>query len=67
MYKASVKDMLEGRQSRYALVIAVANRAREISQKYIDDKVILEEKPVLLALEDFKQDKYNIYEPEIND
>ena len=67
MYKASVKDMLEGRQSRYALVIAVANRAIEISQKYIDDKVILEEKPVLLALEDFKQDKYNIYEPEIND
>ena len=67
MYKSSVKDMLNGRQSKYALVIAVAKRAREISTEYADERSILEEKPVLLALEEFKQDRFEIYEPEIND
>ena len=31
MYKPSIDDMLAGKQSRYSLVIAVAKRAREIS------------------------------------
>ena len=34
MYKPSIDDMLEGRQSRYSLVIAVAKRAREITDDY---------------------------------
>lgn len=67
MYKPSVKDMLSGKQSRYALVIAVAKRARDIADTYMEEKSILEEKPVLLATEDFKNDKYEILEPEIND
>ena len=67
MYKPSVKDMLSGKQSRYALVIAVAKRARDIADTYMEEKSILEEKPVLLAAEDFKNDKYEILEPEIND
>ncbi|MGN0517572.1 MAG: DNA-directed RNA polymerase subunit omega [Acutalibacteraceae bacterium] len=64
MRKASVDDMLSGKQSRYSLVIAVAKRAREIAEKLPEDS---KEKPVLLAVEDFKEHKYEIYEPEIND
>ena len=33
MIKSSLDDMLMGRQSRYALVIAVAKRARELSEE----------------------------------
>ena len=59
MRLASVDDMLSGKESRYALVIGVAKRAREIEQGIITD-----EKPVLLAIEDFKNHKYNLLEPE---
>ena len=62
MKRASIDDMLSGRESRYALVIGVAKRAREIADKFKEDKVITVEKPVLLAIEDFKNHKYNILE-----
>lgn len=64
MKRASLDDMLKGRESRYALVIGVAKRAREIAQNFKDENVITDEKPVLLAIEDFKNHKYNILEPE---
>ncbi len=64
MRRASLDDMLKGRESRYALVIGVAKRAREIAQDFKDNNVITDEKPVLLAIEDFKNHKYNILEPE---
>ena len=62
MYKPSIDDMLAGKQSRYSLVIAVAKRAREISDDYKERNVLLDEKPVLLAVEDFKNHKYEILE-----
>ncbi len=64
MKRASLDDMLKGRESRYALVIGVAKRAREIAQNFKDENVITDEKPVLLAIEDFKNHKYNILEPD---
>lgn len=64
MKRASLDDMLKGRESRYALVIGVAKRAREIAQNFKDENVITDEKPVILAIEDFKNHKYNILEPE---
>ncbi|MBQ2971824.1 MAG: DNA-directed RNA polymerase subunit omega [Ruminococcus sp.] len=67
MKRASLDDMLKGRESRYALVIGVAKRAREISQNFKDENVITDEKPVLLAIEDFKNHKYNILEPETDE
>ena len=62
MKRASLDDMLKGRESRYALVIGVAKRAREIAQNFKDENIITDEKPVLLAIEDFKNHKYNILE-----
>ena len=67
MFKPSVEEMLSGKQSRYALVIAIARRAREISAESAENGVILTEKTVLTATEDFKNNKYTILVPEIND
>ncbi len=67
MIKSSLDDMLMGRQSRYALVIAVAKRARELSQEMEDGKIEKNEKPVLVAYEEFKRHKYAIYESETDD
>ncbi len=67
MHKVSVDEMLIGRQSRYALVIGVAKRAREIASELHKEGKPTNIKPVLLAVEDFKSCKYDIYEPEIND
>lgn len=76
MYKPSIDDMLSGKQSRYSLVIAVAKRAREITDDYNAKRAkenneeikkkddIIDEKPVLLAIEEFKQHKYEIIEEE---
>ena len=61
---ASVDDMLSGKESRYALVIGVAKRAREIAQEFEEQGIITDKKPVLLAIEDFKNHKYNLLEPE---
>ena len=64
MRLASVDDMLSGKESRYALVIGVAKRAKEIAQEFEEQGIITDEKPVLLAIEDFKNHKYNLLEPE---
>ena len=67
MKRASLDDMLSGKESRYALVIGVAKRAREIADEFKQEGVITEEKPDLLAIEDFKNHKYNILEPDDED
>lgn len=61
---ASVDNMLAGKESRYALVMGVAKRARQISYEFEEKGVITDEKPVLLAIDDFKNHRYNILEPE---
>ena len=67
MRRPSVDDMLANRTTRYYLVIAVAKRAREISADVKKKEQILDEKPVLLAIEEFKKHKFNILEPDINE
>lgn len=62
MKRVSIDDMLTGKESRYALVIGVAKRAREIADDFKDEGVITDDKPVLLAIDDFKNHKYNILE-----
>lgn len=64
MKRASLDNMLSGKESRYALVIGVAKRAREIADQFKEEGVINDKKCVLLALEDFKNHKYNILEPD---
>lgn len=67
MTRASIDDMLSGKESRYALVIGVAKRAREIAQNFEDEGIISDDKPVLLAVEEFKSHKFNIIEPDTDE
>lgn len=64
MLNQDLTKVLAGNVSRYSLVIATAKRAREISDKNLEDKVITTEKAVSLALNDLLEDKYKIVEPE---
>ena len=34
MHKVNVDELFEGKQSKYALVVGVSKRAREITQKF---------------------------------
>lgn len=67
MIRASIDDMLSGKESRYALVIGVAKRARAIAQNFEDEGIITDEKPVLLAIDELKSHKFNIIEPDTDE
>ena len=67
MFRPSVDDMMSGKKSRYALVIGVAKRAREIADEIGNMDFNETEKPVNLAIKDFKEHKYEILEPQINE
>lgn len=62
MRKLCVKDMLDAKSSRYALVIAVAKRAREITDDINLHGNIVEEKPVNIAIKEFIDGKFDIIE-----
>ena len=50
--------------NQYSLVIAVAKRARQISERAEDEGVKLIDKPVDMAVQDFVHERYRIIEPE---
>lgn len=66
MFKPSIDDMFSGKESKYALVMGVAKRAREISDEL--EGTVLEkiEQPVKVAEKEFREHKYEIFEPDIN-
>ena len=47
-------EELQGKNSRYAVVVGVAKRARQIAEVAEENKEILVEKTVSLAIKDFK-------------
>lgn len=57
MQKISVSEILKGNESCYSLVVAIAKRAREISENAEENGEILIEKPVQLAIKDFADGK----------
>lgn len=48
-------EELKGENSRYAVVIGVAKRARQLAEEAEENKEILVEKPVSLAIDDFRK------------
>jgi len=62
MLKPSDDSVFGPQQSRYSLVVAVAKRAREISNAAEAHGEILIEKPVDMAVQDFINHKYRIIE-----
>ncbi len=53
-------ENLKGKNSRYAVVIGIAKRARDIAQEAEDNNVILIEKPVSMAINDFEGGDYKM-------
>ncbi|MBE6757469.1 MAG: DNA-directed RNA polymerase subunit omega [Ruminococcaceae bacterium] len=53
-------ENLKGEKSRYAVVIGVAKRARDIADRAEQDGVILLEKPVSMAIADLTTGDYKI-------
>ena len=68
MINVDLKPMLKGGISRYSLCVAVAKLSREINDEAIErkekDKILLEEKPVSLAVEEIMDGEYEIRESE---
>ncbi|MBR2280410.1 MAG: DNA-directed RNA polymerase subunit omega [Ruminococcus sp.] len=67
MKKINVDELFEGKASRYALVIGVAKRARQITKEFEDEEVITDDKAVLLAIDEIKDHKVNLLQPEYDD
>lgn len=62
MLKPTDIERLKGNNSRYAVVIGVAKRARSIAQDAEDNGVVLTEKPVSMAILDFTEGDYKMVE-----
>ncbi|MDE6834832.1 MAG: DNA-directed RNA polymerase subunit omega [Ruminococcus sp.] len=61
MLRPAVNQIISKNESCYSLVIAVAKRAREISEELSKhEDMILEEKPVKTAVEEIASGKYKI-------
>ena len=68
MINIDLKPLLKGGISRYSLCVAVAKLSRQINDEAVErkekEKILLEEKPVSLAVEDILEGKYVIRESE---
>ena len=47
-----------------ALVVGVSKRAREITEKFENEGIITEDKPVLLAIEEIRNHEISLVEPD---
>jgi len=64
MLKPSENIIRTPHMNQYSLVIAVAKRARQISERAEIQGLKLTDKPVDLAVQDFVHERYRIVEPE---
>ena len=67
MHKVNVDELFEGKQSKYALVVGISKRAREITSRFEEDGTVTEDKPVLLAIDEIKNHKISLLEPDENE
>lgn len=64
MFNPDLQGVLKNHLSRYSLVVATAKRAREIADEAEENKEIITEKPVSMALEQILDGEYTVVEPE---
>lgn len=62
MLKPAMYDLLNKDQCYYSFVVAIAKRAREIVDEYIEREDILEEKAVDIAVKEFANGDFNFIE-----
>jgi DNA-directed RNA polymerase subunit omega len=58
MLRPSINQIIKKGESPYSLVIAVAKRARDISDELFSKEQVLTEKPVKTAVLEFYEHKY---------
>ncbi len=64
MHKVNVDELFAGKQSKYALVVGVSKRAREITEEFEKSGIVTEEKPVLMAIDEIKNHEVDLVEPD---
>lgn len=64
MNNPDLRKILKNHLSRYSLVTATAKRARAIAEEAEENKIIMTEKPVSLAIDEIMRGDYVIVEPE---
>lgn len=62
MLRPAATQLLKNGESTYSLVIAVAKRAREITEEAYEEKLKLNEKAVKIAVEQLSNGEYKIIE-----
>ena len=62
MLKPAATDILKNNESYYSLVIAVAKRAREITNDAFENKTVLDERPVKMAVDEFAANEFKLIE-----
>ena len=64
MHKVNVDELFAGKQSKYALVVGVSKRAREITEEVAQSGIVTEDKPVLMASDEIKNHEVDLVEPD---
>ena len=66
MLRPAIGQILKNNESYYSLVLAVAKRARDITDEANEKGIILNEKPVKTAVDEFAANEYKCIEgPEL--
>ncbi|MBO6141414.1 MAG: DNA-directed RNA polymerase subunit omega [Ruminococcus sp.] len=66
MLRPAIVQILKNNESYYSLVLAVAKRARDITDEANEKGIILNEKPVKTAVDEFAANEYKFIEdPEL--
>lgn len=66
MLRPAAVQILKNNESYYSLVVAVAKRAREITEEAAESKTVLNERPVKKAVDEFASGEYKLIEsPEL--
>ena len=64
MHRVDVDELFAGKQSKYALVVGVSKRARQLTKTFEEEGLVVEDKPVLLAIEEIRTHQINLVEPD---
>ncbi|MBP0965898.1 MAG: DNA-directed RNA polymerase subunit omega [Oscillospiraceae bacterium] len=62
MLRPAISQITTKNESSYSVVIGVAKRARQITEELYENGMVLEQKPVKTAVEEFAARKYFIVE-----
>ena len=62
MLRPAAVQILKNNESYYSLVVAVAKRAREITENAFENKTVLNERPVKIAVDEFASGECKLIE-----